>query len=68
MKTERPDRGTSTKASVGLGTVAVFEAVKGCLVLLLAGGALDLVHKNLDNFAERLCQVLHGSPDGKLSK
>lgn len=68
MKTHKLGRSTSTKASTGLRTVAVFEAVKGSLVLLLAGGVLDLVHDNVDNLAERLSEVLHVSPDGKLSK
>ena len=61
----RPNR--SAKTSVGLRTVAVFEAVKGAIVLLLACGVLDLIHKNLDDVAERLTEVLHVHPDGKLS-
>jgi len=68
MKTQKLGRSTPTKASKGLRTVAVFEAVKGSLVLLLAGGVLDLVHNNAANVAERLIEVLHVNPDGRLSK
>ena len=57
----------SAKTSVGLRTVAVFEAAKGGIVLLLGCGVLDLIHKNLDAIAERLAEVLRVNPDGKLS-
>jgi uncharacterized membrane protein (DUF2068 family) len=62
------DRTPSTKTSLGLRTLAVFEAAKGGIVLLLGCGVLDLIHKNLDDVAERLADVLHSSPHGKLSK
>jgi len=57
----------SAKTSVGLRTIAVFEAAKGGIVLLLGCGVLDLIHKNLDAIAERLAEVLRVNPDGKLS-
>jgi uncharacterized membrane protein (DUF2068 family) len=57
----------SAKTSVGLRTVAAFEAAKGGIVLLLGCGVLDLIRKNLDAIAERLAEVLHVNPDGKLS-
>lgn len=56
-----------TKAAVGLRTIAVFEAVKGAIVLLLGCGALRLMHKNLDDIAERICEILRVNPEGKLS-
>ena len=53
--------------SVGLRTVAVLEAAKGILVLLLGVGVLALIHKNLDDVAERLTEILRVNPEGKLS-
>jgi uncharacterized membrane protein (DUF2068 family) len=55
------------KSSLGLRAIAVFEAAKGALVLLLGFGVLKLAHKNLDDVAEHLLHVLHASPAGKLS-
>jgi uncharacterized membrane protein (DUF2068 family) len=57
----------TSKKIVALRTVAVFEAAKGLLVLLLGLGLLRLVHKNLDEFAEQLIRFLHASPGGQLS-
>ena len=57
----------TSKNIVALRTVAVFEAAKGLLVLLLGLGLLRLVHKNLDEFAEQLIRFLHASPGGRLS-
>jgi len=57
----------TSKKTVALRTVAVFEAAKGLLVLLLGLGLLRLVHKNLDEFAEQLIRFLHASPGGRLS-
>jgi len=53
--------------SVGLRTVAVFEAAKGVLVLLAGFGVLALIHKNLDDVAEHLTEILRVHPEGKLS-
>ena len=55
------------KATLGLRALAVIEAAKGAVVLLLACGVLDLVHKNVTEVAERLASVLHAKPDGELS-
>jgi uncharacterized membrane protein (DUF2068 family) len=57
----------TSKKTVALRTVAVFEAAKGLVVLLLGLGLLRLVHKNLDEFAESLIRFLHVSPAGHLS-
>lgn len=62
------DRNSSTQVPHGLRTVAVFEAAKGAIVLLLGWGVLDLIHKNLNDVAERLAENLHVSLHGKLSK
>jgi uncharacterized membrane protein (DUF2068 family) len=56
-----------SKKTVALRTVAVFEAAKGLIVLLLGLGLLRLVHKNLDDFAENLIRFLHVSPGGHMS-
>jgi len=53
--------------AVGLRTVALLEALKGVLVLLLGFGALTLIHKDLDNVAERLIGFLRINPDGRMS-
>jgi uncharacterized membrane protein (DUF2068 family) len=57
----------TSKTTVALRTVAVFEAAKGLVVLLLGLGLLRLVHKNLDEFAEQLIRFLHVTPGGRLS-
>jgi uncharacterized membrane protein (DUF2068 family) len=57
----------TSKTTVALRTVAVFEAAKGLIVLLLGLGLLRLMHKNLDEFAEQLIRFLHASPGGRLS-
>ncbi|MBJ6801239.1 DUF2127 domain-containing protein [Geomonas propionica] len=46
----------------GLHVVALFEALKGAVVLLAGCGVLALVHKDLHNIAVRLVQVLHMNP------
>src|ERR1035437_2252473 len=56
-----------SKKTVALRSVAVFEAAKGILVLLLGLGLLRLIHKNLDDFAEQMTRFLHASPGGRLS-
>jgi len=57
----------TNKQTVALRGVAIFEAAKGILVLLLGLGLLRLVHKNMDEFAEQLIRFLHASPGGRLS-
>ena len=55
------------KTTVALRTVAVFEAAKGLIVLLLGLGLLRLVHKDVDDVAEQIIRFLHASPGGHLS-
>jgi len=64
---EHLDRPHFSKTSVALRTVAVFEVTKAAVVLLLGCGLFHLMHKNLDDVAERVVQVLHINPEGKLS-
>jgi uncharacterized membrane protein (DUF2068 family) len=61
------DRGHFIKTSVALRTIAMFEVTKGAMVLLVGCGLFHLMHKNLDDVAERVVQVLHLNPEGKLS-
>ncbi|MBU5611534.1 DUF2127 domain-containing protein [Geomonas azotofigens] len=46
----------------GLHVVALFEALKGAVVLLAGCGVLTLVHKDLHEIAVRLVRVLHMNP------
>lgn len=55
------------KHRYGLRTVATVEAIKGMLVVLLAGGLLMLIHKDLDEVADKLTDFLRVDPDGRLS-
>src|SRR5271165_399062 len=68
MKYTRTSTKPDAKRSVGLRTIAAFEAAKGGMVLLLGCGVLDLMHKNLDDVAERLTAILRVNPDGRLSR
>jgi len=61
------NRERQANTSVGLRAVAALEATKGALVLLLGFGVLSLIHKNLDEVAERLTEILRINPAGKLS-
>lgn len=47
------------RLSIGIKLVAVFEAVKGALVLISGVGALTLVHHNVRHVAEQLIAHLH---------
>jgi uncharacterized membrane protein (DUF2068 family) len=55
------------KTTVALRTVAVFEAAKGLLVLLLGLGALRFMHRDLEDVAEQIIRFLHASPGGRIS-
>jgi uncharacterized membrane protein (DUF2068 family) len=45
--------------------VAVFEAMKGLLVLLVGFGALSLIHEDIQRLAEELVRHFHFDPDGQ---
>ena len=47
------------RLSSGLCTLALFEAAKGALVLLVGFGLLALVHHDIQRFAERLITHFH---------
>jgi uncharacterized membrane protein (DUF2068 family) len=61
------DRRHFSKASVVLRTIAMFEAIKAAISLLLGCGLFHLMHKNLDDITGRVVQVLHVNPEGMLS-
>ncbi len=46
-------------SAAGLRAVAVFEAAKGIVVILLAAGLLSLLHKDYEDIAERMLIHLH---------
>jgi len=50
---------------VALRAVAVFEALKGLVVLLAATGMLSLIHKDLHDVAARLVEHAHLNPASK---
>ena len=52
---------------VALRSVAMFEAAKGVLVLLVGFGLLTLVHRDIDTAVYRLTELLHLRPHGRLS-
>lgn len=57
----------SRSFAAGLRAVAVFELAKGILVLLLGFGVLALAHRDLDEVAHRLTEVLRVNPEGRIS-
>src|SRR5262245_37595061 len=54
--------GTTNSPQVGLKAAALFEALKGLLVILAGFGLLAFVHRDAQAFAERLVLHLHLSP------
>jgi uncharacterized membrane protein (DUF2068 family) len=54
--------GTSNPPQVGLKAAALFEALKGLLVILAGFGLLAFVHRDAQAFAERLALHLHLNP------
>src|SRR5215471_21835247 len=53
---------TSNHSPVGLKAAALFEALKGVLVILAGVGLLAFVHRDAQAFAERLVVHLHLNP------
>jgi uncharacterized membrane protein (DUF2068 family) len=66
MKHHALDRRHFAKRSVVLHTIAMFEVTKAAIVILLGWG-LFLMHRNLADVAERIVQMLHVNPEGKLT-
>ena len=54
-------------ASLSLRSVALFEAAKAILFVMLGCGMFDLIHKNVDAIAEQIAFMFRINPHGKLS-
>src|SRR5215510_6964711 len=54
--------GTTNSPQVGLKAAALFEALKGLLVILAGLGLLAFVHRDAQAFAERLVRHMHLNP------
>ena len=67
MERQAPNRPHFSKTLVVLRTIAMFEVTKAAIALLFGCGVFHLMHKNLDDVAERVAQILHLNPEGKLS-
>ena len=52
----------TTASPAGLRTIALFEAAKGLVVLLVGLGLLSLLHQDVGEFAARLVRRLHLNP------
>ena len=52
----------------GLRAVALFEALKGVLAVLVGFGLFSLAHKDIGEFAEHLIHHLHLNPDRHVSQ
>ncbi|HWW75891.1 MAG TPA: DUF2127 domain-containing protein [Pyrinomonadaceae bacterium] len=61
-ETYMPGPRTVTEIAAGVRAVALFEALKGTLVLLAGFGLLALVHRDLQDLAERLVRHSHLNP------
>jgi uncharacterized membrane protein (DUF2068 family) len=59
---KHPPQAVDMKNAGGLRAIAVLEALKGILVLLLGFGLLSLLHKDVEEAAENMLFHLHISP------
>jgi uncharacterized membrane protein (DUF2068 family) len=65
----RPPQAVDERSSgAGLRAVAIFEAVKGALILLVGLGLLSLLHKDFEEVAENLLFRLHISAGHRLGR
>ncbi len=51
-----------SNSAVGVRTIAIIEAAKGLLVLLVGFGAMSLVHRDVERFAVGLVRHAHLNP------
>lgn len=58
---------SNRRHNIALRTVATIEATKGVVVLALAIGLIFLVHKDLAVIADRIVELLHLNPYGRVS-
>src|SRR3954462_6770846 len=52
---------------LGLRSIAVFEAIKGILVLAVGFGVWHFRHRDIDEFVDRVIAFFHLNPEGHLS-
>ena len=52
-------------ANRGLRAISLYEAAKGALVLLAGVGALNLLHRDLEDLAERIVRVFRLNPSAR---
>ena len=60
------DRKNFLVTHLGLRGIAIFEAAKGMLALLLGIGLLSVRHKDLEQIASHILNFLHVNPDRRL--
>ena len=60
-----PDK--KEREKLGLRTIAVFEAVKGLLILAVGFGVWRLRHRDIDDVVDRIVNFFHLNPEGHLS-
>jgi uncharacterized membrane protein (DUF2068 family) len=60
-----PDKQERDK--LGLRSVALFEAIKGVLVLAVGFGVWHFRHRDIDDFVDRVIAFFHLNPEGHLS-
>lgn len=60
-----PDK--QEREKLGLRSVAIFEAVKGVLILAVGFGVWKLRHRDIDGLVDHLVSFLHLNPEGHLS-
>jgi uncharacterized membrane protein (DUF2068 family) len=65
--TDLPPAIDAAASTAGLRAVAIFEAAKGLLVLLVGLGLLELRHRDVQETAENLLLHLHIGPDRRLA-
>ena len=61
-ETHAPSSRTVKEIAAGVRAIAFFEAVKGTLVVIAGFGLLSLVHRDLEDLAERLVRHSHLNP------
>ena len=62
MRPRDEHESSRSRRSAAIGTIAVFEALKGAVVLLAASGLLALIHRDVHAVAARLIEHLHLNP------
>jgi uncharacterized membrane protein (DUF2068 family) len=59
--------GKQERDKLGLRSVALFEAIKGVLVLAVGFGVWHMRHRDIDDIVDRIINFFHINPEGHLS-